>query len=87
MHLLWNKLFLYFFRLFQTFNPLSPLDDVIRLYLVYIFLLITGQGSSPCIPLAGKRCKFYATFFDPLLIPTLLVFTTPALSQSTFVTR
>ncbi len=44
-------------------NPI-PLDHVLRLYLACISGLLLAKAAGSDFPLAGKRCKFYATFFD-----------------------
>jgi hypothetical protein len=50
------------FEFLSVYGNHTPLDHVIRLYLVYIFLLIIGQGSRPCpFPIGWKKSqKFYA---------------------------
>jgi hypothetical protein len=41
-----------------------PLDHVLRLYLACISGLLLAKAAGFDFPLVGKRCKFYATFFD-----------------------
>ncbi len=62
-----RKIFLLFLP--DNANP-TPLDHVIRLYLIYIFLLILVKAASrPFFPLAVKRFRFYVPFL--IIYPVL----------------
>jgi hypothetical protein len=54
--LLWKKIFLYFFRLRR--NPL-PLIKLSACNLVYIFLLVIGQGRRPLLPIGLTKVSNY----------------------------
>ncbi len=76
--LLCKKKFLALFLLVNA-NPI-PLDNVIRLYLIYSFLLNIGHGSWPTI--GWKKCKFYATLFDHWPLTNLTFYILQSYSKS-----